>query len=285
MATTEHSSSSSEDLMPREEILALLQKHLCGWPKICSDPEPVRIEQYLGIWNDFVSIREEFAEYVQTVAVFFACSISPAEIEALYQKKATVSELVDILAKRAPRRRLSPMVVLGKPCLPAAVFEELLRAASAIKGHAIEAAPSTRLIAVLDRPQLRQLLCMAGYFFPEVLNNWDRIWRSRSYDVDVVTSWTSLAVFLGVTIAWYVWIGFRSFAGFLTAIGLGGLLAIWPSVQRRLFRYVDRRRSPFNDRVQTFRDLVDFLLREGGARYIEVPQSSPVAVAIWEGNG
>jgi hypothetical protein len=276
MAGIEDNSPLGKDLMPRGEILTLLQKHLHGWPDLYPDPEPVKIERYLGIWNDFVSIREEFAEYVQTVAMFFACSISPSEIDALYRKKAKVSELVDILAERAPRRRLSPMVVLGKPCLPAAVFEELLRAASAIKGQPVEAGPSTHLITVLDRHQLRQLLCLAGFFFPEVLTRSDRIWRSRAYDVDVVTSWTSLAVFLGVLIAWYVWIGFRSVGGILTAVGVAGLLAIWPSVQKRLFRYVDQRRSPFNERVETFRDLVDFLLGEGGDRYIDLPHQENV---------
>ncbi len=277
MSSEQRSNPTPEGLMPRAEILALLQAHWCGFgPKRFKDPESTRIDYYLGFWNDSVSKRDEFFDYVRTVAMFFTCTISEQEIERLYKTKAKVSDLIDILAEQAPRRELRPKMAFSKPCTPAAVFDELVRAASAIKGQTIEAAPSTPLMTVLSPPQLRMLVSMAGFHFPEVWDKWKQIERpwlggfaTVGYHVRNASVFVGLAALLVGLVC--VWSRAADLGLWLLLLGTvcATIAHLTAAALSKRAKRLDETESPFVDRIKTFRDLVNYLLAEGGARYVD----------------
>lgn len=276
MASEQQSNPTPEGLMPREEILALLQEHLSGGePNACADPEPFRISDCMAVWNDLVDHRDDFFDYVRAVAMFFTCTISEQEIERLYKTKAIVSDLLDILAERAPRRELRPRIIFCKPCMPAAVFGELVRAATAIKGHAVKVAPSTRLNAVLDRVELSKLLVLAGYHFPQIQESVKKIERPRSFDIDTLSLYLMSGlgvVAMLIALAWLM-------DGHIV-LPLLLLILLWlaeplgRTVVLRIEKLVDKAKGLFVDRIKTFHDLVDYLLAQGGASYMASTQKS-----------
>ena len=198
-----------------------------------------------------------YSQFFAGMADRFQFSVCDDEWQPLAQENATMGDVAEFIAARAPCREIGPATVLGRWCLEAGVFRELELSTEWIAGPDVRVGPSTLLNAVLKKKQRERLADRLRLLY-RGLDQSPALWRTSVLETATFVCLGLLGVCaLGSLLVGLKWMGFVVLGA---CCGLVGLYLL--PVIVLLFIVAGLAgigKGPFHRDIKTYRDLVEAL--------------------------
>jgi hypothetical protein len=260
---------STPDRYSPEQVLAVLAQ---VWPHRSQEKRIERLATVpLTQWLDWISPlgadTAVFSFACRRIEDMFGFTSGSEDWSSLATSTASVGDLAEFIAARAPRRLIKPVNILGRKCDKAAIFRMLEETTHELVGAGVAIGPSTPLADALKKDQIEKLLTRARLYFPYLRSAKELWYRSRlskfaeiCVGTIILLTAISVAAGLGKEVS-----TFGSILGGLTAWGALLLILAILVVLPILFiaRWALRMNTgPLSGRIRTYRDLVEILNRQ-----------------------